>query len=144
MIAIVASLISALGSGVSGFFGFKNSQMETVKASIDLLSNVDTNDVKQAAAAAQALQAILTQGIWLEKIWRPALMITLCGIIGSYWFFGYTPPYFNSEMSPMMSQIFELLKIGMMGYIPGRTIEKVMTNINISGILKTMINKKLA
>lgn len=144
MLTILAALLGAVGNGISGFFGWKGEQVKVVQAAIDLLNNVDANDAKQVAAQAQALQVILTQGIWLEKIWRPMLMMILMGIIGSYWFFGYVPPYFDKPMTPMMAEIFGLLKIGLIGYIPGRTLEKIMTNINIAQVLKTLIEKKLA
>lgn len=143
MLTVLSSLFSLFGTGISSFFGFKQAQVKSVQSAIDFIGGVDNNDAREAAAAAQALQQILTQGIWIEKVWRPTLMMILMGIIGSYWFFGYTPPYFDQPMSPMMVEIFSMLKIGLVGYIPARSIEKIMTNIQIGSILKTLISKKL-
>jgi hypothetical protein len=141
---VVAALISAAGSIFSGFFGWKGDQAKTVQTALELLKEVNSSDGQAVTAAATALQAILTQGIWIEKVWRPLLMFILMGIIFSYWFLGYIPPYFNAPMTPMMQEIFGLLKIGLGGYIPCRTIEKIAQQINIGSILKTLIEKKIS
>lgn len=144
MLNIVSSVIGAAGSVISSFFGWKGDQAKTVQASLEVLKSVNDMDGQALQAHAQAISALLTQGIWLERIWRPLLMITFMGIIISYWFTGYTPPHFNTPMSPMMVEIFSLLKIGLMGYIPGRTVEKIITQMQIGAVLRELIKKKIA
>lgn len=139
---IIASIIGAVGSFFTGLFNFKGEQAKTVQDSLKLLSDINATDATSTAATAQALQNILTQGSFLEKNWRPVLMVLLMVIIGC-WFFGYLPPHFNDPVSPMMDKMINLLTIGVGGYIPCRTIEKIMTQINIGSILKAFINKKI-
>lgn len=142
MPAFLTGIFSVLGSFVTGIFNFKGEQAKTVQSSIDLLKSINDGDSQSQVATAQALQVILSQGSWLEKQWRPFLMVLLMVIIGS-WFFGYVPPHFNDPVSPMMQEVITLLKIGVGGYIPCRTIEKVITTLNISSILKEVIKKKI-
>lgn len=139
---IFAALFGAVGSFFTGLFNWKGEQAKTVQSALDLLKGIDANDSAAIAAQANALSIILTQGSWLERNWRPTLMFLLIVLIGS-WFFGYIPPHFNDPISPMMAEVLELLKIGVMGYVPCRTIEKVMSQINLASVLKQLIGKKI-
>lgn len=142
MLTVLAALISGAGSFFGGLFGWKGAQAETVQKAIDLLKSVNDVDAQTATATATILSQILTNGIWIEKVWRPLLMMECIVLISCYWF-GYVPPYFDKPMTPMMVEMFTLLKIGVGGYIPCRTIEKVMNNIQLASVLKTLIAKKL-
>lgn len=142
MPVIFSALFGFLGSAVSGLFSFKGDQAQTVQSALELLKSVNDVDGQSTTAAAQALGAILTQGSFLEKNWRPVFMV-VCMIIIVCAFFGFVPPHLNDQLSPMMEKIWTMLEIGIGGYLPLRTFEKVMTQINISSILKTLINKKI-
>lgn len=135
-------IFSFLGSTIKGFFGFQGDQAKTVQKTIDLLQSINSVDGQCNVAQAQAIQSILTQGSFLEQIWRPILMILLMLIIGC-WFFGYIPPHFNDPVSPMMQEVLSTLKIGVAGYVPCRTLEKVIQQVNLGSVLKAIISKKL-
>lgn len=135
-------LFGFLGNAVFGLFGFKGDQAKTVQNALEVLKSVNDTDAQTITAAAQSLSVILTQGSWLERNWRPGLMILLIVIVGC-WYFGYLPPNFNDPVSPMMDRVLTMLTIGVGGYIPCRTLEKVMTQINIGSILKQLITKKV-
>lgn len=139
---ILAALFGMMGSVFTGLFNFKGQQAETVQASIKLLGEINQTDAQAQVAAANAISNILTQGSFLERNWRPCLMVVFIGIIVSFWF-GFTPPHFNDPLSPMMDKILSMVEIGLGGYIPCRTFEKVIQQINIGSILKTLINKKI-
>lgn len=139
---VIAAIFGFLGSFAKGLFGFKGDQAKTVQDALDLVKSINNSDAANVAASANALTAILTQGSWLERIWRPMLMILLITLIAC-WFFGYAPSHFNDPISPMMNEVLSLLKIGVGGYIPCRTIEKVLTQFNIAGVLKQLIGKKI-
>lgn len=141
-LTIFTSLISGVGSFFGGLFGFKGEQAKTVQSALDVLKSVNDVDGQTITATANALSVILTQGSWLEKQWRPALMIMLITIVGC-WFFGFVPPNFDAPISPMMDRVLSMLTIGVGGYIPCRTIEKVFSQMNIASILKTFIEKKI-
>lgn len=139
---VIASIFGFLSSAVSGLFGFKGDQAKTVQSALDLLKSINDVDGQSVTAASQALSAILTQGSWLEKNWRPMLMV-VCIIIILASFFGFVPSHFNDPVTPMMDKVWTCVMIGLGGYIPCRTIEKVITQINIGSILKALIAKKL-
>lgn len=142
MIPIIGPIFTFFSTIANGIFGWKGEQAKTVQNALDLVKSIDSNDSATLVAQANALSIILTQGSWLERNWRPILMFLLITLIGS-WFFGYVPSNFNDPISPMMREVLDLLKIGVMGYLPCRTIEKVIANLNLSSILKQLITKKL-
>lgn len=90
------------------------------------------NEIKAAARAhvmqyaeaelAGAIKIILAEatGSWLQKNWRPGMMVWFAVLIGLYWF-GIVPPNMTEGI---VLKLFDLLQIGIGGYIGGRTIEK--------------------
>lgn len=58
---------------------------------------------------------------WLQRNWRPLTMMTFLGLVVSYWF-GYSPPNISEAI---ILDLFSLIKIGLGGYVVGRSVEKV-------------------
>lgn len=139
---VFTGLFGAVSTGLGGLFGFKGDQAKTVQEALKVLQSVNDVDGQTATATASALSAILTQGSFLERSWRPLFMLILMVVVVSFWF-GYQPPNMNATMSPTMREVWDLLKIGLCGYMPLRTLEKVIREFNISGILKELIKKKV-
>ena len=67
------------------------------------------------------------QGNFLQRSWRPLIMIWFAVLLGLYWF-GFAPDYLIESPSTV-DQLFDLLKIGIGGYIGGRTLEKVADKV---------------
>jgi len=61
-----------------------------------------------------------TSDNWLVSSWRPLTMLAFVGIVISYWF-GYQPVNMTQET---LGDVFSLIKIGLGGYVAGRSIEK--------------------
>jgi len=143
MFPVIGLLFSGISSFFTGMFNWKGEQAKTVQSALDVLKSVNDSDGQSTAAAAQALSAILTQGSFLEKNWRPVLMCVLMGILIAS-FFGYQPSHLNDALSPTMEKVWTMLQIGLGGYLPLRTIEKVMAQVNIASILKELVRKRVA
>lgn len=62
---------------------------------------------------------------WLQRSWRPLLMVTFAGMIVSHWM-GWTAENLTQET---VDNLYALVKIGVGGYIVGRSAEKVAPNI---------------
>lgn len=57
---------------------------------------------------------------WIASNWRPITMLTFLGLIVDSWFLG--PP---KNMPPeMVNTLFEIIKLGLAGYVVGRSVEK--------------------
>jgi len=141
--ALITGLFGGIGAAFKSFFDWKDAQAKTVQKAFEVLKAIDNNDATATAALADALQQILTQGSFLERNWRSWLMVSLMIIVG-FNFFGMVPPHFNDPLSPMMAQCFDLLKIGLGGYIARRGIVDIVRIFNIGSVLKTLINKQVS
>lgn len=60
---------------------------------------------------------------WIQRSWRPILMLLFAGLIGAFWF-GYIPPNITQDMPPALDRVFDIIQMGIGGYIGGRSVEK--------------------
>lgn len=82
-----------------------------------------SNALEQAAG--DIIKAEASSQHWLAATWRPVLMLTFGGLIVARWF-GWTAP--GMTEAEYLS-IYDLLKIGIGGYIIGRSAEKIAPQI---------------
>lgn len=68
-----------------------------------------------------------TQGNWLQRSWRPVLMLSF-GFIIIYEYF--ISNVFSLPSANLPGEFWELLKIGVGGYVIGRSAEKIVPKIN--------------
>ena len=137
---MIGGLLNLVSSGVTAFFGFKKEQADTVKQGLQVLSDVNSSNSEREKAVAQVITAEATSGYWLSAVWRPLTSIILLSLVVAA-FFGFEPT--TKELSPITREIFELLKICIMGYIPARSVEKIVSQLNIGKILSKFVEKKL-
>ena len=62
---------------------------------------------------------------WLQRNWRPMMMVFFAGLVGARWF-GYSAP----DMSEAEAlELWGIIKIGLGGYVVGRSAEKMVPSI---------------
>jgi len=69
------------------------------------------------------------KGNWLQRSWRPILMLSF-GFIIIY--SKFIAPLFDLSIPELEIEFWELLKIGIGGYVIGRSVEKVADKITIT------------
>lgn len=67
-------------------------------------------------------------GNWLQRSWRPILMLCF-GFIVMY--VKFIAPLFNLPIPPLENEFWNLLQLGIGGYVVGRSAEKISKNIVI-------------
>ena len=135
----ISGLLSLLGSGISGFFGFKQAQSQVMSSALDTIGQTQTSDANYAQASAEAIAALYENGPPVERLWRPCLMWVIMIMIVGRWF-GYAP----GHLDPVeLANIYQWLEIGLIGYMPLRTVDKLIRTMSLGSVLKTFINKKL-
>ncbi len=82
---------------------------------------------KQLELQKMQTEIIVTEakGNWLQRSWRPILMLTF-GFIVIY--VKFIAPLFNLTTPELEIEFWELLKIGIGGYVVGRSAEKISKN----------------
>lgn len=113
-------LSSLLGPLVDLVGRFLPNPEEKAKAQLQLVQMAQAGELAQLNAA---LQVILAEanGNWLQRTWRPMMMIFFAGLVGARWF-GYSAP--NMSEAEIM-ELWAIVKIGIGGYTVGRSVEKV-------------------
>ncbi len=70
------------------------------------------------------LIAEITGESWLQRNWRPIVMLLLTGLVSAHWL-GFTPPNISDAI---VSELLAIVKVGLGGYVVGRSAEKVAKN----------------
>lgn len=134
---------------------FKTGVDETLKAVNGVVDTISTSDDEKLAKKnelATIVTGALTQiaayqagvitaeasGNWLQRSWRPLLMLSF-GFIVVYTKF--LAPCFNLPNTELEPDFWELLKLGIGGYVVGRSVEKVADTVT-KNVDLTFIKKK--
>lgn len=77
---------------------------------------------KLNAVQSRVVIAEATGASWLQRSWRPITMLVFVTLIVARWL-GLTAENLTSELE---MQLFSIIKIGLAGYVGGRSVEKVV------------------
>ena len=69
------------------------------------------------------------KGNWLQRSWRPILMLAF-GFIVIY--VKFIAPLFELPIPALENEFWDLLQLGIGGYVVGRSVEKVASNITVN------------
>jgi len=119
------SVVKDLLEGLDNLFTSKEEKIQA--------ENVIKQILLQKQLELQKMQTdiIITEakGNWLQRSWRPLLMVSFGFIVIYVKFIG---PLFGLPIPELELEFWELLKIGIGGYVVGRSAEKISKNITIS------------
>jgi hypothetical protein len=69
------------------------------------------------------------KGNWLQRSWRPILMLSF-GFIVIY--VKFIAPLFGFTIPPLENEFWDLLQLGIGGYVVGRSAEKIAKSVTIN------------
>ena len=78
------------------------------------------NKSSELEAAAKIVLAE-AQGCWLQRNWRPLLMVTFAGLVVAHWF-GFTAPDIPETVQ---NSLLNIVVVGIGGYVVGRSGGKI-------------------
>lgn len=120
--ALIAKLAGTL---LPGIFKIVDKAVPDKDKAADIKLQIQTmmfqGDMEELKQAAAIITAEANGESWLQRNWRPLTMINFLILVNAYWL-GYTPPNITPDM---LASIFGLIKIGLGGYVIGRSAEKV-------------------
>ncbi|WP_444911063.1 3TM-type holin [Microbulbifer sp. PAAF003] len=91
-----------------------------LKAQVD--SQLISMDLEELKAATKVITVEASGESWLQRNWRPVTMLTFVGLIVFHWL-GWTAPNLSEDQT---LALLEIVKIGLGGYVVGRSAEKAM------------------
>ena len=126
---IIQAVVSVGGKVIDKIAGDKISE----QAKLELQNNLAIELLKADWSAVQKqFDVIITEakGNWLQKSWRPILMLSVVAIVvNNYIIFPYVQLFgFKAVLLELPEKLWNLLTIGVGGYIVGRSAEKVAEN----------------
>ena len=119
------SVLKDLLGGLDKLFTSKEEKIkaESIIKEIILQKKLELQQMQTDIILAEA------KGNWLQRSWRPILMLSF-GFIVIY--VKFLAPVFGFTIPILEIEFWELLKIGIGGYVVGRSAEKISKNITIS------------
>lgn len=116
-IPVIGAALDLIGKAIDKAFPDKTKANE-LKAAIDReLVNLSAEELRSATAIITAE----AQGeSWLQRNWRPLLMLWFAGLVGAHWL-GYTP---SSLPESVVNNLLAIVQVGIGGYVVGRSAEK--------------------
>ncbi len=82
-----------------------------------------TSEIERAAA--EVVKAEAQGQSWLQRTWRPITMLTFVALIVSRWLGWSAPNLGEAEVL----KLWDIVEIGLGGYVIGRSAEKVLPGI---------------
>ena len=121
---LTGDLVGALGTALDGLF---TSDDERAAAKNKILKTVLEKQHELVALQASIITAE-AKGNWLQRSWRPILMLSFGFIVVYSKFIAHAFGLPNAELEP---DFWELLRLGIGGYVIGRSAEKITDKINL-------------
>lgn len=137
ILSTIAGSLDNLFNGVSGILDKTiTTDKERLAAKAELSKLVTSFSQEAMKMQGKVLQSE-TSGNWLQRSWRPILMLAFGAIVVYSKFLAPAFGLPNTELEP---EFWNLLSLGMGGYIIGRSGEKIISNV--SNNLDKMPGKK--
>lgn len=115
--AIIPALLGLIGKAVDKAVPDRD-KAEALKADITLaMLNQGADELR---GAVEIIKAEANGQSWLQRNWRPGLMVWFAGLIGAHWL-GYTPDNLPPET---VDKLLDIVQVGIGGYVIGRSVEK--------------------
>jgi len=121
--AIIAPLLSGLVGVIDQAVEDKD-QASQIKARLNEIAL--SGEMKELQAAADIIVAEAQGESWLQRNWRPLLMVMFGVIIANNYIL---VPIFNTPAADIPPDMWDLLKLGVGGYVVGRTVEKGLKSL---------------
>lgn len=117
-------LVTEVGKVIDNLF---TSDEERLKAKNEVFKVLQEQQLKLQQLQTEIILAE-ANGNWLQRSWRPILMLSF-GFIVIY--VKFIAPLFSLPIPPLEDEFWDLLQLGIGGYVVGRSVEKVAKNITI-------------
>lgn len=117
LLGAVAPMVKTLFNTIDKTIENK-SEAEKIKQSIQ--QQLLSGQLKELEAQAQIITAE-AKGGWLQRNWRPLLMLVFAGLVVAHWF-GFTAPNIPESVQ---NSLLNIVLVGVGGYVVGRSGEKI-------------------
>ncbi len=118
-------VISEIGKVIDSLF---KSEEERIKAKNEVFKVLQEQQMELQKLQTEIIVSE-AKGNWLQRSWRPILMLAF-GFIVIY--VKFLAPLFDFKIPELENEFWNLLQLGIGGYVVGRSAEKISKNITIN------------
>ncbi len=122
---LTGNVIGEIGKVIDNIF---TNDEERQKAKNELIKIIQEKELELQKMQTDIIIAE-AKGNWLQRSWRPVLMLSF-GFIVIYTKF--IAPLFDLKIPELENEFWNLLQLGIGGYVIGRSAEKIAGQINIT------------
>jgi hypothetical protein len=128
--------VTGIANVISGIIDKFPSGDAKIQAQTQLSEMVITGQIQQLVAQTGVISAEAASSNKLTSSWRPMLMYTFMAIIANNYILApYLQAMFHFGLQLQIPpDMWELLKLGVGGYVVGRSVEKATTALTGSGV----------
>lgn len=133
---LIDGAISGIANGIEGILGkFVTDPDKKLQAQTEITELIQNNAQKVIDDQRDVIVAEAQGRSWLQRNWRPILMLSFTLIIiNNYILSPYLQAMFGWQVKlDLPPEMWDLLKIGIGGYIVGRSGEKIMSSFKQGG-----------
>ena len=117
--ALIPLIGGIVGKAIDKFIPDKD-EAERLKAQITIEAMKQDN--AELNAATSIILAEANGESWLQRSWRPLLMLWFAGLVGAHWV-GLTPENLSQDT---VNHLLSIVQVGIGGYVLGRSGEKIV------------------
>ena len=129
------NLLSIVPDFVKGAFGlvdkFVVDKDKAVAFKAELAAQAGEFETNLMNARRDIIVAEAQSASWLTRNWRPIVMLTFTALVVCHWL-GWTAP--NLSEAQVLA-LLAIVKLGLGGYVIGRSAEKVAEKIDLKGLV---------
>jgi hypothetical protein len=105
------------------------SESEKMEAQLKIKKMIEDRDRAVMDAQRDIVVAEIQGESWLQRNWRPILMLTVVLIVANnYLIYPYLSLFFSKALIlELPERLYSLMEIGVGGYVVGRSVEKGLT-----------------
>jgi len=135
---------SIIGGVIGKIADIVDQYVEDKDKALELKTQIEKEILKYNSQLLQSQRDIIVAEAksesWLTRNWRPITMIIFTGLIVADWL-GYSAPNLTPEEK---IKLFDIIQMGLGGYVIGRSIEKVVREIKepVKKIVENKVKKK--
>lgn len=120
---LLAPLLSTVGNVVDKLIpDTEKRQAAREQAQLEVLKLASSGGLAELEAAAKVIVAEAQGESWLQRNWRPIVMLAFTLLIAARWL-GLSAPGLDHDLE---LKLFEIVQLGLGGYVIGRSAEKVV------------------
>lgn len=117
------ALVDSVGEAFDKNF---TSEEERITKKAEVVALINAFVLKVAEVKADLVKTEMA-GNWMQRSWRPIIMMSF-GFVVIYRYF--VAPTFNLPMAELPENFWNLLELGMGGYVIGRSVEKISETVS--------------